>query len=72
MGAKRRKLYHSAMEAVVAESELHGWTWTYENNKFKGKCGCGSHMFSIRDGNAHLEPRAPKNLRSTLSACKKW
>lgn len=65
--AQRPKHTTHDVEAVITEAESHGWTFTMDNHKFKGKCGCGKHSHTITQGK--LPWRSGRNLRSQLMIC---
>jgi hypothetical protein len=63
----RLKHQDGAIEALLVEAETHGWTFTFENMKFKGRCGCGNHQHVVSQGKQQW--RTAKNMRSQIMVC---
>ena len=66
--AKRARHDNNEIEAVLSEAEAHGWVFTLDRLKFKGKCACGKHTHTVGQGK-RVPNRSAKNLRTQLTAC---
>jgi len=69
-GLSRPKHAVKELEAVLREMEAQGWRVKKLGKYYKGKCGCGNHIKTVRC--TPSDPNYTRNLRGWLRRQECW
>lgn len=58
------------LDAVIRDMEQHGWAVTRGGKYYKGKCGCGRHVKTVKCSPS--DPNYERNLRGWLGRLECW